>query len=93
VDELTFEEFCQRPLQYVGGLVGASGAQRVYRNDDLGIQKETLTKRKKYNDIYSGWGETKTFFFLDGDKRQFANPAELYVAWMLKVCRVEEDIA
>lgn len=91
MNELTFEEFCAQPLLYAGGMSGDYGAHRAYRNDKLRIQKEVVTKRKRYGDIYSGWNEGETYYFLDGDPRTFSNEAELYVAWMEKVCGVSDD--
>lgn len=86
--ELTFEEFCQKPLMYKMGLSGDWGAQRLYRNEELGIQKETHTKRQCYGDIYSGWQDGEVAYFLDGDPREFTTVADLYVAWMEKVCGI-----
>jgi len=90
MNELTYEEFCKQPLRYTLGMTGDWGAQRQYRNDDLGVQKETITRRKRHGDIYSGWRTAKVGFFLDGDPREFTTVAELYVAWMARVCGVEE---
>lgn len=89
--ELTFEEFCKVPLTYAFGMTGDWGAQRAYRNEQLGIQKETFTKRKRHGDIYSGWKEPYVGFYMDGDPREFHSAAELYVAWMHKVCSVPEE--
>ncbi len=88
-EEMTYEEFCTTKFLYTLGTVGDWGAQRMYRNERLGIQKETITKRNRYGDIYSGWKDSKVAYFLDGDPREFANAAELYVAYMEKVCGVE----
>ena len=90
MNELTYEEFCEQPLRYTLGMTGDWGAHRKYRNDELGIQKETITKRKCYGDIYSGWRTAKICFFLDNDPREFPSVAELYVAWMARVCGVNE---
>lgn len=90
--EMTYEEFCSAPMTYSMGLVGDWGAQRMYRNNDLGIQYEVLTRRKRSGDIYSGWKEGKVYFYLDRDPRQFANAAELYEAWMARVCGVKEEV-
>ena len=90
MNELTYEEFCQQPLTYKLGMTGDWGAHRLFRNDELGIQQETITQRKRHGDIYSGWRTAKTYFFLDGDPREFTTVADLYVAWMARVCEVEE---
>lgn len=84
--ELTYEEFCKKPLTYTLGTAGDWGAHRAYRNEELGIQKETATKRRVYGDIYGGWRASEVYFFVDGDPRQFRTVADLYVAWMEKVC-------
>ncbi len=87
--ELTYEEFCQQPMQYTLGMSGDAGAQRMYRNEALGIQRELYTKRRRHGDIYSGWHDGEVTYFLDGDPREFKNVAELYVAYMEKVCGEE----
>ena len=86
--ELTFEEFSQQPLTYTLGMSGDGGAHRAYRNEELGIQKEVVTERKRYGDIYGGWKDAQVYFYLDRDPREFRSSADLYVAWMEKVCKV-----
>lgn len=88
--ELTYEEFCEQPLRYTLGFTNDWGARRMFSNDELGIQMVTVTARRKHGDIYSGWRTGKSFYYIDGDEREFANIAELYVAWMARVCGVEE---
>jgi len=89
--ELTFEEFCERPLQYCLGMTGDTGAKRLYRNEDLKIQKEVHTKLKRRGDIYSGWKEPQIAYFLDGDSREFTTVDQLYVAYMEKVCGIKNS--
>lgn len=84
MEPMTFEEFSQAPLTYTAGMVGDWGARRMYRNSELGIQKEVHTKRRVAGDIYSGWREGKVHLFMDNDEREFANTAELYEAWMTR---------
>jgi hypothetical protein len=86
--ELTFEEFCALPLQYTLGFSGDAGAQRMHRNEEIGLQKEVHTKRKRYGDIYSGWRKEVVAYFLDGDDRQFDTPDQVYVAYMEKICGI-----
>lgn len=88
MNELTFEEFCSTPLEYSQGMTGDWGARRLYRNNDLRIQKEVLTKRKRHGDIYGGWKDGEVYFFLDGDEREFRTVDQLYVAYMENVCGV-----
>ena len=87
--ELTFEEFCKLPLQYTLGMTFDWGAIRMRSNDGIGLQVETVTKRKRKGDIYSGWKEQKQYYFLDGDDRQFDTQDQVYVAYMEKVCGIE----
>lgn len=89
-EELTFEEFCEMPITYTLGTTGDWGAHRMYRNELLGVQREIITYRMVDGDIYSGWKDSTCTYFMDGDSRQFATIADLYVAWMARVCGVEE---
>ena len=89
--ELTFEEFCNKPLQYVLGFTGDAGVKRLYRNEELKIQEEVHTKRKIKGDIYSGWKEPVIAYFLDGDDREFQTVDQLYVAYMGRVCGVKSN--
>ena len=86
--ELTYEEFCQLPMIYTFGLNGDHGAQRMYRNEGAGLQKEVFTKRKVFGDIYSGWHDGEVYFYLDGDERTFRTPDQVYVAYMEHACGV-----
>ena len=87
--ELTYEEFCELQFAYTLGMTFDWGAHRMYRNEDHGLQMEHVTKRKRPGDIYSGWQEQQTAYFLDGDPREFKTPDQLYVAYMEKVCGIE----
>lgn len=89
--ELTYEEFCVLPLEYRMGMSTAAGAQRLYRNEQIKLQKEVHTARKRYNDPYSGWKEQTITFFLDGDARQFDTLEDVYVAYMEKACGIKEE--
>jgi len=81
---MTREDFEKQQLQYISGMSGAWGAHRVYRNNQLGIQREVVTKRKHHDDIYSGWKNGDVSYFLDGDKREFKTVDALYEAWSQK---------
>lgn len=72
------------------GMSTARGAQRLYRNEQVKLQKEVHTDRKRYNDPYGGWKEQTITFFLDGDARQFDTLEDVYVAYMEKVCSIKE---
>lgn len=64
------------------------GSLRMYRNEELGIQKDAVTKRKRCGDIYSGWKDAQVSFFLDSDEREFKTIDQLYLAYMEKACGV-----
>jgi hypothetical protein len=81
--ELTFEEFCALPMEYRTGIVFDTGAQRLYRNDKFGLQREVFTKR---NPRTGKWGKGKVYFFLDNDERQFDAVDQVYVAYMERAC-------
>lgn len=84
---LTYEEFSNTGMTYTFGLRFVDGAKRLYRNNELGIQKETYTD---YDESTMKWGESQVYFFLDGDPNEYANAAELYVAWFRKNFGEEE---
>ena len=84
--ELTFEEFCELPLQYTMGITFDYGAQRLYRNDKHKVQKEVYTGRNKRT---GEWGLGKAYWFVDGDPRTFETSDQCYVAYMEKVCGVK----
>ena len=84
---LTYEEFCDVPMQYTLGLRLSDGAQRLFRNEKLGIQKEIATS---YDEYWMEWGVGSVSYFMDGDPNEYANAAELYVAWFRKNFGEEE---
>lgn len=84
---LTYEEFCSKPMSYVYGIRMSNGAQRLFRNDELGIQQEVSTP---YDEYWMEWGLGSVAFFLDDDPNEYANVAELYVAWFRKNFGEEE---
>jgi hypothetical protein len=83
--ELTYEEFTSQPLQYTMGIRTDKGAQRMYRNEELGIQRETHTP---YSERTGEWGKGIVAYFIDGDDTEYHNAAMLYEGWMRKVCGV-----
>lgn len=86
--ELTFEEFCELPMQYTMGTTGDWGAHRMYRNEDAKLQKEVVTKRKRHGDLYGGWKDGEAYYYLDGDPNTYRTPDQVYVAYMERVCGV-----
>jgi hypothetical protein len=87
--ELTFEEFCNLPVPYVMGMTFDCGAIRIYRNKDIGLQIEIITKRKIKADIYSEWKPEQRYYFLDNDANQYRTLDQVYVAYMENVCGVK----
>lgn len=88
--ELTFEEFCKLPLIYTLGVRYDWGAQRMYRNEQIGLQVEVTTKQMVRGDIYSGWHPEKRTYFLDNDPREFATLDQVYVGYMENACGIKE---
>lgn len=91
MEELTFEEFCALPFKYCLGFQADWGAQRMYRNEQVGLQIEIITKRKKKGDIYSGWKPEERFFYLDADEKAGLNHCyntidQAYVSYMEYAC-------
>jgi len=85
MNELTFEEFCNLPMQYTMGIaIGKKRQANVSRQFDW-FAKEVVTP---YNPKTMEWGEGRTYYFLDGDKRCFDTVDQVYVAYMEKVCGV-----
>jgi hypothetical protein len=87
--ELTIEEFCNLHFPYVMGMTFDWGAQRMYRNKDIGLQIEVVTKRKRKGDIYSEWKKPDYSYFLDGDPNEYKTMEQVYVAYMENVCGVK----
>lgn len=86
MNELTFEEFCELPMQYTMGLRLEKSARRMFRVNCIGLQKEIVTP---YNPKTDKWGVGRTYYFLDNDKRCFDSVDQVYVAYMEKVCGVK----
>lgn len=87
MSELTFEEFCALPFQYMSGIRYSTGAHRAYRNDEHGLQMEVITP---FRESTMTWGTGKTYYFLDNDPREFTDVSAWYVAYMHKVCKLPE---
>jgi hypothetical protein len=82
--ELTFEEFCELPLQYTFGIMFDNSAQRLYRNDKHKLQKEVYTDRNKRT---GEWGLGKAYWFLDFNEGSYESVDQVYVAYMEYVCK------
>ena len=83
--ELTFAEFSELPLLYSMGVRYTHGAQRMYRNDQIGLQVEVYTP---FSERTMRWGRPDKSWFLDGDEREFSTCDQAYVAYMERVCGV-----
>ena len=83
--ELTFEEFCAKPMRMVMHLNGEKENYLHRFNDDLRVSKTTITKKNKYGE------STKSFdvYILDHDPRNFQTADQIYVAYMEQVCGVK----
>ena len=83
--ELTFEEFCAKPMRMVMHLNGEKKNYLHRFNDDLRVSKTTITKKNKYGEF------TKSFdvYILDNDPRNFQTADQVYLAYMEKVCGVK----
>lgn len=55
-----------------------SGGQAMYRDDEMGVQMEVHTPKNKRS---GKWGVGKTYYFIDGDKREFKTVVDLMKAW------------
>ena len=89
---MNLDEFRNLPFQYVTGMTTDRDARRLYRHNEHGLQAEVVTKRNVRGDIYSGWKDGVTTYYMDGDKREFASIDELYEAWMEKVCHPHLEV-
>lgn len=96
MDEMTFEEFCDLPTMYCGGYQADWGAQRMYRNERIGLQVEVVTKRVRRGDPYSGWREGKVFYYLDADRNRglqhcYNTIDQAYVSYMEYACGLKGE--
>jgi hypothetical protein len=83
--ELTFEEFCAKPMDLVMHM-SAEKEHYLHRcNREIGVTKIVITKVKKNG----GFGKSYTAYMLDDDKRNFTTSDQVYVAYMEQVCGVK----
>lgn len=75
---LTLEQFKRLPLTYVKGISAEKWAHRAYRNEVYRLQVEVLTKRKRGGE----WGDGVSYWYLDGDPREFTTAEACYAAWL-----------
>lgn len=52
-------------------------AHRLYRDDELGVQKEVYTRRRRDGT----WLDGKEYFYIDNDSREFRDEADMMSAW------------
>jgi hypothetical protein len=65
-------------LTYTKGMVFNTHYHRIYRNDDLGVQVEMITKRDKNTGMPKGKGSFS--FYIDGDKTEYKSKEDLIEA-------------
>ena len=78
---LTLEEFKKLPFVYRTGVRYTKSAQRLYRNDEYGLQKELITR---FNTKKQEWGTGKVFYFVDGDPNEYTDIETFYGAFLYK---------
>lgn len=83
--ELTFEEFCSKPMRLVMHISGEKEHYLHRFNDELGVTKVVVTKVKKHG----GFCKSSTIYLLDYDTRTFTTADQVYLAYMEKVCGVK----
>jgi hypothetical protein len=59
--------------KYCRGTVGATIAFRTYRDDELGVQREIVTRRKRDG----SWLEGVETYYIDGNPSVFTDEAEM----------------
>ena len=83
--ELTFEEFCEQPLELVMH-ISAEKEHYLHRHaKSVGVSKIVITRVKKGG----GFGKSYTTYFLKNDDRVFTEPDQVYLAYMERVCGIE----
>jgi acyl CoA:acetate/3-ketoacid CoA transferase alpha subunit len=84
--ELTFEEFCAKPMELVMH-ISAEKEHYLHRaNREVGVTKIVITKVGKYG----GFGKSYTSYILKDDERVFTTADQVYLAYMEKVCGVNQ---
>lgn len=68
---------------YIRGMIYEKEYQRLYRDNELGVQMEMFTRRK---DGFVN-GKTKVYYFIDNDPREFKTENDLMVALRSKRMR------
>ena len=88
LEELTFEEFCQIPMEYSYGYSTETEGYRVHKDKSgkFGLVRMTFTKR---NPRTCEWGNGITDYKLTFDDRYFRTPDQLYVAYMEYACNIK----
>jgi hypothetical protein len=89
-EELTYEEFCNLPFDYVFGMTTDVCAARRWVCKEYGLVKEIITDRKIPGDVYAGWKNPRVCFYMDDEPLSvwYPNNEVLYEAYMHKVCGV-----
>lgn len=82
--ELTFEEFCNQPMQLVMHISGEKEHYLHRHASNVGVSKIDITRVNKFG----GFGKSTSTYHLKDDKRVFNEPDQVYLAYMERVCGV-----
>ena len=85
MNELTFEEFCQQPMQLVMHISGEKEHYLHKHSKPVGVRIITRTPVKKNGDF----GKPKQIFVFD--EKDYDTVDQVYVVYMEKVCGVRNE--
>jgi hypothetical protein len=85
MQELTFAEFCQMPMELVWHISTDKQHLLSKFNKETGVLRHTVTRINRRGEF----GKSTTTYSLEGDSRTFTAPDQVYVAYMEKVCGVK----
>lgn len=82
--ELTFEEFCSKPMEMVMHISGEKEHYLHRFNRETGVNRVTVTPLKKNGEF----GKPSTIYYISDDPNNYTAPDQIYLAYMMKVCGV-----
>lgn len=74
---ISFAEFLALPLEFVSAMDGDWGGHIVRRNNEHGLQVETVTAKTTTGQ----WKKGQRYYYLDGDEREFETADACYNAY------------
>jgi hypothetical protein len=83
--ELTYEEFCARPMTLYMHLSGDKEHYIHRFNQETGVNKVTITLKKKDG----SFGKSTDSYYIADDPVTYYTPDQMYVAYMKKVCGIK----